>query len=351
MRAPAALHVVAVEWPEIHAGDDLCRLLVDSVSLDDGDVVVLTSKVVSKAAGRVVRGDRGDWAAAETRRVVARRGETVIAQTRHGLVIAAAGVDASNVAAGRVVLLPDDADASARGLRECVRAATGRNVAVVVTDTAGRAWRVGQTDQAIGCAGIAPVNDLRGSLDGSGRRLDVTMPAVADELAAAGDLVKGKATGCPLAVVRGLADLVLPPGDSGPGAAALIRGADDDLFGLGAREAVAAAVLHKGSKALRCFPALGPSETVPFDGVTSDDERVEVSVLSTPAAVSEPRCWQVRVDVRQDAGPEHWLLAGRLVERTRALASAYRLTGSSGHGQVELRPGWQTADCTTWRVA
>ncbi len=223
---------------EISPGDDLAALVASVFAPADGDVLVVTSKVVSKAEGRVATVDRQRATAQETDRVVARRGATSIVRTRHGLVMAAAGVDASNTAPGTVVLLPEDPDRSARSLRERLRVLTGRNVAVVVTDTAGRAWRNGQIDMAIGLAGLAPLHDLAGRDDGYGNDLAVTAPAVADEIAAAADLVKGKLDRRPAAVLRGIGDLVLPAGSHGPGAAALVRGEPDDMFGLGAREAV-----------------------------------------------------------------------------------------------------------------
>ncbi len=195
--------------PEIAAGDDLGALIADATpGLSDGDIVVITSKVVSKAEGRVVRADREHAISAETVRVVARRGPTTIAETRHGLVLAAAGVDASNTPAGTVVLLPDDPDGSARQLRKALRARRGASVGVIITDTMGRPWRIGQTDTAIGVAGLAPLRDHRGQADTFGNPLEVTVAAVADEIAAAADLVKGKTRQVPVAVVRGLADLV-----------------------------------------------------------------------------------------------------------------------------------------------
>ena len=148
--------------------------------------------------------------------------------------MAAAGVDASNVAPGTVVLLPEDPDATARSLRVRVHAETGRNVAVVVTDTAGRAWRAGQTDLAIGAAGIEPLDDHAGRTDPYGNPLAVTAPAVADELASVAELVTGKLAGRPVAVVRGIAARVLPAGEHGPGARALVRPRHADMFGLGA---------------------------------------------------------------------------------------------------------------------
>jgi coenzyme F420-0:L-glutamate ligase/coenzyme F420-1:gamma-L-glutamate ligase len=233
-------------WPadgigEIDTDSDL-GALVAGIDLDDGDVVLVTSKVVSKAEGRVRPGGREDAIRDETVRVVARRGPTSIVENHLGLVMAAAGVDASNVAAGHVVLLPEDPDASARTIRERVHAETTRNVAVIVTDTAGRAWRTGQTDLAIGVAGLEPLDDFSGRLDGYGNELAVTAPAIADELASLGELVTGKLGRRPVSVVRGLAERVLPPGEHGPGAKALLRPREQDMFALGAREAVVAAV-------------------------------------------------------------------------------------------------------------
>ncbi len=235
VRAPAGL-------PEVRDGDDLAALVLDRVDLEDGDVLVVTSKVVAKAEGRVVPGARDDHLAAETDRVVARRGPTRIVRTRHGLVLAAAGIDTSNVGPGTVVLLPVDPDASARRLREQVGERTGRNVAVVVTDTAGRAWREGQTDIAVGAAGLVVVDDHAGRRDAHGNELAVTAPAVADELAGAAELAQGKLSARPVAVVRGRGDLVLPAGRHGPGARALVRPEGGDLFGWGSREAVVRAV-------------------------------------------------------------------------------------------------------------
>ena len=251
---PADLRVLAVDGlGEVVEGADLAALLADAVTLRDGDVVVLTSKVVSKAEGRVRRGSREEHLAGETARVVARRGPTSIVRTRHGLVMAAAGIDDSNVEVGSVVLLPRDPDASARRLREALGARTGRNVAVVVTDTAGRAWRTGQTDIAVGAAGLEVLLDHAGRTDAYGNRLAVTAPAVADELAGAADLVKGKLAGRPAAVVRGLAALVLERGRHGAGAAALVRHEASDMFGLGSREAVLAALAGRDDGSQSAF--------------------------------------------------------------------------------------------------
>ncbi len=221
--------------PEIPAGADLAALIAAAApDLADGDVVVVTSKIVSKAEGRVISADRESAIEAETVRVVARRGPTTIAQTRHGLVLAAAGVDRSNTAPGTVVLLPEDPDASARRLRKGLADLTGARIGVLITDTMGRPWRNGQTDTAIGAAGVLPLRDHRGDVDAFGNVLDVTVAAVADEIAAAAELVKGKADQVPVAIVRGLTGLVTA--DDGPGAAALVRPADQDMFRLGAAD-------------------------------------------------------------------------------------------------------------------
>src|ERR1700684_79139 len=225
--------------PEITAGSDLAALVAEAAAdLRDGDIVVITSKIVSKAEGRVVTASREQAIEAETARVVARRGPTTIAQTRHGLVLAAAGVDESNTAPGTVVLLPEDPDESARRMRKALRARTGVSVGVVVTDTFGRPWRAGQTDTAIGAAGVLPMRDHRGETDAWGNVLDVTEAAVADEIAAAGDLVKGKALQVPVAVVRGLPDLVTDA--DGPGARVLVRPSSEDMFRLGAADVLPA---------------------------------------------------------------------------------------------------------------
>ena len=226
--------------PEVTEGADLAALLLAALGepLEDGDVVLVTSKVVSKAEGRVREGDRESALPAETLRVVARRGPTTIVRNHLGLTMAAAGIDASNVAAGRVVLLPIDPDASAARLRRDLHERTGRTVAVVVTDTAGRAWRTGQTDIAIGASGLVVSEAFAGRVDGHGNPLAVTEPAFADELAGAAELAQGKLTGRPFAVVRGRADLVLPIGEDGSGARALVREEGADLFAYGAREAV-----------------------------------------------------------------------------------------------------------------
>jgi len=244
MSIPAdSVTIFAVEGlPEIHSGDDLAALLGDILvdTLEDGDILVVTSKIVSKAEGRLIEAaDREEAITAETRRLVASRssmhGTTRIVETHLGLVMAAAGVDASNVPDGTIALLPVDPDASALALATALRARLGVAIGVILSDTFGRPWRDGQTDVAIGAAGLHVVDDLRGSTDTQGRTLEVTVPAIADELAGAADLVKGKAAGRPVAVVRGLGRFVT--GLDAVGAKRLIRVAELDMFRLGSDEA------------------------------------------------------------------------------------------------------------------
>ena len=229
--------------PEFRPGDDLAAELAAAAPwLADGDILVVTSKVVSKVEGRLVpapsdpdRRDalRRELIDAETERVLARRGRTLIVASKLGLVQAAAGVDGSNVRADELALLPADPDGSAVRLRAELRRRLGVAVAVVVTDTMGRAWRVGQTDVAVGSAGLEVLHRYAGAVDGEGNELLVTEVAAADELAAAADLVKGKLGGIPVAVVRGLI-----PVDDGSTARDLIRPLPDDLFRLGTEEAI-----------------------------------------------------------------------------------------------------------------
>ncbi|MEU0137678.1 coenzyme F420-0:L-glutamate ligase [Streptomyces sp. NPDC006296] len=241
-RAPSYRVWALPGMPEVREGDDLAKLIAATEpGLADGDVLLVTSKIVSKAEGRIVRAtDREAAIDAETVRVVARRGTLRIVENRQGLVMAAAGVDASNTPAGTVLLLPEDPDASARAVRDGLRDALGVEVGVVVTDTFGRPWRNGLTDVAIGAAGVRVLDDLRGGTDGHGNPLSATVVATADELASAGDLVKGKASGLPVAVVRGLPHVVADPGTTSEdgGARAMVRVAADDMFRLGTSEAV-----------------------------------------------------------------------------------------------------------------
>ncbi len=229
--------------PDLRPGDDLAGLIAAAAGwIAAGDVVVVTSKAVSKVEGRLVpaptdpagrEAARQAAVEAETVRVLATRGRTKIVETRQGLVLAAAGVDASNVRPGELALLPVDPDASARHLRDGLRAALGVDVAVVVSDSMGRPWRLGVVDVAIGAAGLRAVEDLRGATDTHGALLEMTEVAVADEVAAAADLAKGKLSGVPVAVVRGLS-----PVDDRGGARVLLRPPAEDMFRLGTAEAV-----------------------------------------------------------------------------------------------------------------
>lgn len=218
---------------EIRLGDDLAGLIVEAIradgwSLEDRDIIVVTHKVVSKQEGRIAEiPDEAAYRAlveGEAVRIVRRRGDLVIAQTRHGFICANAAVDRSNIAEGFAVLLPVDPDRSAQRLRTLIERATGTTIGVIITDTFGRPWRRGLVDVAIGVSGVPAIVDLRGTTDAYGNELNVTEIAVVDEIAAAADLVMGKATQIPVAVVRGL-DL------EGSGRASdLVRPAEEDLF-------------------------------------------------------------------------------------------------------------------------
>lgn len=231
---------------EIDSRTDLVALLIASIPLQDGDIVAVTSKVVSKAEGRLIavsNPNQRDAALEEqTVREVARRGPVRIVENRLGLVMAGAGIDASNLAQGWLALLPENPDASAREIRERLVAHSGVNVGVLITDTSGRPWRVGQTDIAIGVAGLKPIESYEGRKDSYGNRLTVTAPAIADEIAGAAELVSGKLGARPFVRIRGLSNAVLPAGDAGPGARTLLRPAVEDLFALGTREAIVAVI-------------------------------------------------------------------------------------------------------------
>ena len=236
---------------EVTPGEDLAGLVLAHVpDLADGDIVCVTSKIVSKAEGQIFdAADREDAITAETVRVVAQRTRADgpplrIVENHLGLVMAAAGVDASNVAEGKVLLLPRDPDRTAREIRAALAERARVNVAVVISDTAGRPWRAGLTEIAIGCAGMEPLEDFRGQKDSAGRELVVSVTAVADELVCAAELAKGKTGGRPIAVVRGRAELVLGIGDDGAGidgagARSMVRLGESDLFSMGTAEAIA----------------------------------------------------------------------------------------------------------------
>jgi coenzyme F420-0:L-glutamate ligase / coenzyme F420-1:gamma-L-glutamate ligase len=243
------LRVLPVEGlPEIEEGNRLGELIGDRIDLEQGDVVVVSQKVVSKAEGRVVQlsevkpSERAQKLAAElgkdpavvqlvldeSREVIRAERGALICETQHGLVCANAGVDTSNVPRGSASLLPLDPDASARQIRAQLTGSSGKAVAVVVSDSFGRAWRLGQCEVAVGCAGLRPMDDWRGRADAGGGKLTATAIAIADEAAAAADLVRDKASGVPVAIVRGLERQVTE--DDGPGAASLRRPREQDLF-------------------------------------------------------------------------------------------------------------------------
>ena len=232
------IRLIPVEGlPEVGRGDDLAGMICDAVELAHHDVVVVTQKVVSKAEGAMADVDPDDplshkpLVERESVRILRRRGELIISETRHGFVCANAGIDLSNVDRGRAALLPDDPDRSARRIRDGVRGRTGLEVGVIVSDTFGRTWRRGVTDVAIGSAGLLAVLDLRGTHDAYGRELQVTEVAVVDELAAAAELVMGKSTGVRVAVVRGVDEAVFGEGSDRSGVLSdVVRSPAEDLF-------------------------------------------------------------------------------------------------------------------------
>ena len=316
--------------PEVRPGDDLVEILrraTAEAGLREGDVVAVTQKVVSKAEGRVVDASAGKeaWIARESRRLVARRGDLVITETRHGLVCANAGVDSSNVPDGFLALLPEDPDGSAERIRSGLTAATGSPIGVVITDTFGRPWRRGLTEVAIGCSGFPALLDLRGSKDEHGRVLETTVLALADEVASAAGLVMGKADGVPAAIVRGLT----PDGPNLP-AREIARPADEDLFRYSPLAAIAArrtvrefvdepvprdVLLEAVSAALTApVPHASRHRTRPWTWVILESPSAKRSLLDAMAAA-----W-VR-DLREDGTPED-VIARRLARSDSLLGRA-----------------------------
>ena len=333
--------------PEIVPGADLVELLADglrSLGPKDGDVVAVTSKIVSKAEGRLVPGtDRARWVESETVRVVARRGELMIAETTHGFICANAGVDASNLDAGVIALLPEDPDASAQRLLEGLRDRLGVRLGVVITDTFGRPWRNGLVNVAIGSAGLPSVVDLRGTPDHNGRPLQMTMVAFADELAAASGLVMPKAGHIPAALIRGAerpADAPNMP------ARALVRPPAEDLFrtsplqtlhdrrtvrvfgqGVVAREVIIEAI-----EAACTAPA--PHHTHPWRFVVLESSASRHHLLGAIAAA-----W--RADLRADDTPED-VIQRRIARSDDVLGAApvlivafVRFTGAHPYADAE----------------
>lgn len=308
------------EIGEVSAGTDLAELVADTVAaaaegpLRDGDIVVVTSKIISKAEGRIrSAAERQQAIDEETARTVAVRDQTQIVRTHTGLTIAAAGVDRSNVAAGSILLLPHDPDRSARTLRDGLVARCNVRLGVIVSDTAGRAWRIGQTDQAIGAAGVRLVQDYAGARDPYGNPLAVTAMAVGDELAAAADLAKGKLSRRPVAVVRGLDGLVV---DDDVDATSLLRPPASDLFGHGSREAVLVAALE----------------------ATGQAERYEDLVRREPAELI-----RILLDGSELKGPAAHLLREMLeiAYRVRLATSEHSATAGAGN-RPEEEPPWPT---------
>ncbi len=229
-----ALQILPVSGlPEIQTGDDIATLITQAAVLAESDVVVVTQKIISKAEGAIVTVDPQDPLAhkpiveQESVRVLRRRGDLIISETKHGFVCANAGVDRSNLKPDQAALLPEDSDRSARRLCSSIKAQTGLTVAVIISDTFGRPWRRGVTDVAIGCAGIYPILDLRNSTDANQRQLQVTEVAIADELAAAAELVMGKAANIPVAIIRGIKPDWLGTGSIKKD---LLRAPSEDLF-------------------------------------------------------------------------------------------------------------------------
>lgn len=329
MTPSAALEVWAPDGiGEVAADDDLVALVWRHAQPQSGDIVVITSKVVSKAEGRVRPGPVTASLAAETERVLARTGPIVIVKGRLGITQAMAGLDASNVAAGTHALLPVDPDASAQRVRAALWEREAVNIGVLISDTAGRAWRIGQTEIAIGAAGVLLTEDLHGREDGYGRRLSRTEPCVADELCNAAELVQGKTSRRPLARIRGRADLVCAPDVPGAPAASLNRSEDQDLFGLGTRESVLRALTALpgdlsafGSPAPAASLAEALTRVVPGTTLDWDEASPDLAVarMADPSqswivrAVAFAHGWHLDSDDRETRDPRRVTLVPRLL--------------------------------------
>lgn len=350
--APAVAVLPVPGLPEFRPGDDLAGALAAAAPwLLDGDVVVVTSKIVSKTEGRLVPAPtnpdardalRRELVEAESERVLARRGKTLIVANKLGIVQAAAGVDGSNVRRDELALLPADPDASAAQLRAALRTLLGVDVAVVVTDTMGRCWRIGQTDAAIGSAGLPVLHRYGGAVDGEGNELLVTEVALADEVAAAADLVKGKLAGVPVAVVRGMA-----PVDDGSTARELVRPLDDDLFYLGSDEAIArgrreAVLLRRSVRAFADTPvdadavrrAVGVALTAPAPHHSAPIRFGWVRDPARRAALLDAMAARWRADLEADGRPAdevaRRMRRGDLLRRAPELVLPFR-TGDGMH--------------------
>jgi coenzyme F420-0:L-glutamate ligase / coenzyme F420-1:gamma-L-glutamate ligase len=351
--SPDGLTVLPVRGlPDFRPGDDLATALAAAAPwLTDGDVVVVTSKVVSKVEGRLVASPvdpeardalRRELVEAETERVLARRGKTLIVANKLGIVQAAAGVDGSNVRRDELALLPADPDASAARLRSALAALLGVDVAVVVTDTMGRSWRVGQTDAAIGSAGLPVLHRYGGAVDAAGNELLVTEVAQADEVAAAADLVKGKLAGVPVAVVRGMA-----PVDDGSTARELVRPLAEDMFRLGTDEALAqgrreAVLLRRSVRDFADAPvdpaalrrAVGVALTAPAPHHSTPFRFGWVREPARRRALLDAMATRWRADLEADGRPPdevaRRLRRGDLLRRAPELVLAFR-TGDGMH--------------------
>ncbi len=336
--APGTVEIIPITGlPEFRPGDDLCAAIVTAAPwLRAGDVVVVTSKIVSKVEGRLVQvpaepelrdARRRELVLDESVEVLAQINRTLITRSRLGLVQAASGVDASNIAADEVALLPADPDGSAADLRARIRESIGADVAVVITDTMGRAWRNGQVDAAIGSSGLPVLADYNGMRDSLGNDLLVTAIAIADEVAAAADLVKGKLGGIPVAVVRGLAQV-----DDGSSALDLIRPIEEDLFRLGTDMSIA---LGRKQAALLSWSA---------GAFTNEPVEIDVvrGAVAAALAVADVRVAHVAegrkrlLDELAVDAPEIVLVAGDAFEAGTAVRNLVVALAAEGVGAVRV---------------